>query len=81
MGRKRAAHQHQRAFSISEQFRKLIQILSARAGHGHGARLHHGAFGGRVKNIFGQDHGHRARRAGFRQMEGARNGLARLDGF
>ena len=81
MGRKRTAHQHQWAFSIGEQFCKLVQILSAWASHRHGARLHHGAFRWRVKNIFGQDHGNRAGRAGFCQMEGARDGLARLDGF
>ena len=39
------------------------------------------AFGGRVQNIFGQYHGNRAGRAGFCQMEGARNRLARLDRF
>ena len=77
----RATHQHQRAFSIGEQFRELIQILRTRAGHGHGAGLHHGAFGGGVKNIFGQDDGHRAGCAGFRQMEGARNRLTRLNRF
>ena len=81
MRRERTAHQHQRAFSIGEQFCKLVQILSARASHRHGARLHHGAFGGRVENIFGQDHGDRAGGAGLRQMEGTRNRLTRLDRF
>ena len=79
MRRKRATHQHQRAFRIGEKFRELVQILRAWAGQRHGARLHHGAFRGGVKNIFGQDHGDGARRAGFRQMEGARNRLTRLD--
>ena len=81
MGRKRTAHQHQRTFSIGEQFCKLVQILSARASHGHGARLHQGAYRGSVKNVFGQDHRDWAWGAGFGQMEGARNGLARLDRF
>ena len=73
-----AAHQHQRPFRLGQHLRQPVQILRPRPGHRPGAGQVDLGVGGLVENILRQNNRHRARRAGFRQMERPRDRLGSL---